>query len=45
MGGRNIIINGTTDFCELNSCQLGNDAEFNTARFLIDLILGPIKLV
>lgn len=45
VGGRNIIIDGTTDFRELDSRQLWNSTRLDTAIFLVDLIFGPYELV
>lgn len=45
MGGRNVIIDRTADFCELNSRQLGNGADFNGVSLLVNLILGPDEFV
>jgi hypothetical protein len=45
MGGRNVIIDRTAYFCELNSRQLGNGADFNGVSLLVDLILGPDEFV
>jgi hypothetical protein len=45
MGGRNVIIDRTADFRELNSRQLGNGADFNGVSLLIKLILRPDEFV
>ena len=46
MGGGNVIINRTADFCELNSGQLGNGSNIDTAVLLmINLFLRPDEFV
>jgi len=45
MGSCNIIIDGATDSCELNRGQLGNSTDLNFMCLLVDLFLGPDKLV
>jgi hypothetical protein len=45
MGGRNVIVDRTADFRELNSRQLGNDADFNGVSLLVNLVLGPDEFV
>jgi len=45
MGGGNVIIDRTADFCELNSGQLRGDSNIDFAVLLNDLLLGPDKFV
>lgn len=45
MGGGNVIIDRTADFCELNSGQLRSGSNIDFAVLLSDLLLGPDKFV
>lgn len=45
MGGGNVIIDRTADFCELNSGQLRGGSNIDFAVLFSDLLLGPDKFV
>jgi hypothetical protein len=45
MGGGNVIIDRTADFCELNSGQLRGGSNIDFAVLLSGLLLGPDKFV